>query len=292
MISRSHWRNVFAHGRATSVFLCLIGFMTIVGCSSHREVVMLVPPNERVMDTVQITAQLKKRKPTGNAVMVFQPMREGETTTDIKYAYEWKEEGADVFIVEFPHVDNPLERKSSVTLMSRVEEYIYARDYISEARDINHWTYLSVGLALPWALETSLNIPPNHLVVYRAVDQSPLENRRLLMQNDTMSIDENWQPVDDYMDKEEAWQTLVDNVENNSYSGIFTFEGLTDKLWGEWHRYPYQQNLGLVTFPITWIIPGDDPTISATFFSLVKQLQSIYDNRQVEERALDVGEKK
>ncbi|MCH8546203.1 MAG: hypothetical protein LAT54_05680 [Cryomorphaceae bacterium] len=291
MIKHSLLQNILAIGRMRSVFLYVIAVATVAGCSSHRQVVMEVMPREGMVDTIQVTALLKKRKPTGNAVLVFQPMREGVTTNDIKYGYEWKSEGADVFIVEFPHVDNPLERKSSVTLMSRVEEYIYAREQISKERDINHWTYLSLGLALPWALETSLNLPPDHMVVYRAVDQSPLENRRLLMQNDTLSSDEAWHPVDDYMDKEEAWQTLVDNVESESYSGIFTFEGLTDKLWGVWHRYPYQQNLGMVNFPIDWIVKENDPTISATFLNLMKQLHNIYDNRQVEMRSLDVGEK-
>lgn len=268
-------------GRATSSLLCIIAVISIMSCSSHRKVVMEMS-REDMVDTIQITAQLKKRKPTGKGVLVFQPMREGETTADIKYAYEWKSEGADVFIVEFPHVDNPLERKSSVTLMSRVETYISVREHLEKEQGINHWTYLSLGLALPWAIETALNIPPDRMVVYRATDQSPLDNRRLLMQGDTMSTEEEWQPVDDYMDTQEAWQMLIENVESQNYSGVFTFDGLPDKLWGEWHNYPFQENLSVLQCPIVWIMQKNDPRVSKTFFNLMKDIQNAYENRSVQ----------
>ncbi len=262
--------------------LYLIAAIALAACGSHRERTLVLPPKfDDQVDTLRINAQLKKRKPSGKGVLVFQPLREGETTEDLSYAADLKDAGYDIFIVEFPFTDNPLEQKSSVTLTNRVYDYIHAHEHLTQWRTIEHWIYYSVGLALPWALETALNINPDSMVVYRATDQSPLENRRLLMQNDTLSTDENWVPVDEYLDVSEAWQTLVDNVEGESYSGLFVFEGLTDRLWGEWHRYPYQESLNSFGFPITWVYQENDPSISGTFFRLLQQTQGAYDNRKV-----------
>ncbi len=263
--------------------LLIVILIAVAACGTHRERYVVLPPEfDQQVDTLRVTALLKKRKPIRKGVMVFQPMREGKTTDNLTFVTPLKEQGYDIFIVEFPFVDNPLERKSSVTLSNRVYDYLQAHAYFTEQRNLAHWTYFSVGLALPWAMETALNVTPDSMVIYRSVDQSPLENRRLLMQNDTMSTDKTWQPVDEYMDVDEAWQMLVDNVESNTYSGIFTFEGLPDRLWGEWHRYPYQSNFSMFRFPITWVFEENDASISATFYNLLVQMHKAYENRVVE----------
>jgi hypothetical protein len=224
-------------------------------CATHVERLVMIPPGENGTDSIHVY-MLEKKKSEGKILIIFQPQESHDTKTHLQLARVWKKRGFDVIMPEYPYPDNPLLRKSSVNLSTRMYDYATVYQHFTEKTEINTTHYLAIEYGLPWALSLGEMFPPDVLVIHKAGILTPYQNLKLVMNGDTLSTDDTWQPADKSVSRQDAFEQLEENLKTKSFSGAFEFDNVSDVLWNEMETLNISDQIaGLKKAKVFWVMP-------------------------------------
>jgi hypothetical protein len=270
----------------TMFFVLGLLFSVLYSCSSHRLKSYQIPPGDIHPDTLRIT-HFQARKSQKKVLVIFQTPEAEINKTFLKAFHPWKKRGYDLFVLDYPHPENAIMRKALSGVHIRSADYAHAlRPFLEREY---RFVYYGMSHACVYALALSDNIRPDYMVFFRAAPViPPLENFRLILENDTLSVDKDWQPVDASKDKKETFSQLNEAVTNERFSGLLEFDGFNENFWAEANSFNYTEKI--FKAPSYFILKENDPNISKTAYHIFQELfnSGIFIFDHAEEELVDV----
>ncbi|MCC5918380.1 MAG: hypothetical protein JJU02_13755 [Cryomorphaceae bacterium] len=226
-----------------------------IACASHKEYTLPLVHENSVTDTLLVYVQ-KKKKTQQKALIIFQPQSEFDTESYLEYGKAWKKQGFDVYMLEYPFPDNPMQRKLSVNIQTRLYDYLALLVDVVEPDSLKEIHYLAIEYGFPFALEVSLTLKPDQLFVFEMGILPPLQNlTSVLLDHDTLSTDDSWKPNDPSFGRVEAFEMLKSVVESQNFSGVGDFDGQPETFWFEMENQNALEYLSLLKIPVHFIMP-------------------------------------
>lgn len=262
----------------------------LASCGTHRSSDFRIEPGEISVDTLRVM-HLEARKSSRKMLVIFQPPDFEHTSSDFaKMIRPWKNRKYDVLLLEYPHPENAILSKNLSVLALRNQDYLRVLEPFREKG--YQFAFFCIENASMYGLEVADYVTPKYVIVHRNVPSiSPLDNIKLILNNDTLSTDKKWQPVDPSRDIRDSFDELYEAVIQMKFSGLLEFEGFNEKVWSEIHQYPFLQRIG--QRQVIFTLQKNDPLVSKTALMIMESMypQNIYQRESPEEEWQDFFEK-
>ncbi|TVQ81266.1 MAG: hypothetical protein EA358_01000 [Flavobacteriales bacterium] len=271
-------------------WIVLLAAIALASCGTHRSSDFRLEPGEISVDTLRVM-HLEARKSSRKMLVIFQPPNFEHTSNDFaKMIRPWKNRRYDVLLLEYPHPENAILSKNLSVLALRNQDYLRVLEPFREKG--YQFAFFCIENASMYGLEVADFIAPKYVIVHRNVPSiSPLDNIKLILNNDTLSTDKKWQPVDPSRDIQGSFDELYEAVTQMKFSGLLEFEGFNEKVWSEIHQYPFLQKIG--QHQVIFTLQKNDFLVSKTALMILKSMypNNIYQRESPEEEWQDFFEK-